>query len=317
MDIFSQAFGGTFIAVAKVFLIIIAAGVLVRKKVITQEHIKALSTVTVTVLLPCLIFSKVTRNFDPSELRIWWVLPLAAAVMGTVGILLGILAFCRELPAKKNMVALCSMQNAGYLILPVGQALYPGQFDRFATYCFLYILMFSPMLWSVGKYLTTSLDTERLTLTGLITPPFVANVLGLVLVFTHTAGFVPTMVGDSIELLGRGAVPVANFVLGAVLGGITPTLRPYIFDAVKAVGVKLIIMPILTIAVLYLLPLSVEYPLMARFLVLQAAAAPATGLILQVRRYGGDERKVSSIMLASYITCIITMPLWMAVWESL
>jgi predicted permease len=56
-------------------------------------------------------------------------------------------------------------------------------------------------------------------------------------------------------------------------------------------------------------------PLLARFLVLQAASAPAVGLILQVRAYGGDEQKVGTVMLVSYLACIISLPVWLAVWE--
>ena len=39
------------------------------------------------------------------------------------------------------------------LVLPVGLAIFPEQFDRFALYCFLFILGFNAVLWSVGKAL--------------------------------------------------------------------------------------------------------------------------------------------------------------------
>ena len=57
-EIFTTAFSETFLAVLRVFIIIVAAGLLVRRGVITQQQIKSLTTVTVTVFLPCLIFSK-------------------------------------------------------------------------------------------------------------------------------------------------------------------------------------------------------------------------------------------------------------------
>ena len=54
---------------------------------------------------------------------------------------------------------------------------------------------------------------------------------------------------------------------------------------------------------------------LARLLVIEAASAPAVGLILQVKTYGGNEQKVGSLMLLSYIACIFTLPLWIAIWE--
>ena len=315
IDIFTTTFSVTFIAVLKVFLVALAAGILVRKNIITQDHIKSLTGVTVKVFLPCLIFSSITGTFDPGAFKIWWVLPLMGVVMIFFGLFAGYLVFRRELPEKKNMLALSSLQNAGYLILPVGSILFADQFDRFALYCFLYMLSMSLLLWSIGKYLVTSGETEKLSWKGFMTPPFVANIFALLLVFTHTKSIIPSVLYDSIDLLGQATVPLATFILGAVLGSITFRWRAYILDAARVMAVKLMLVPLATIIVILLTGLHDNNALMANFLVLQGASAPATGLILQVRNYGGDVQKISSIMLVSYILCVFTMPFWLAVWD--
>jgi len=328
MDIFTSAFTETFLALLRVFMIIIVAGLLVRKKIITQSHIKSLTAVTVNVFLPCLIFSNIVANFEPGSLKIWWVLPLSAVLLTGLGLILGALLFFRELPAKNNMLALTGIQNAGYFILPIGAVVYADQFEKFALYCFLFILGISPILWSVGRYLCTMGTGEKLSIKGLITPPFVANVVGLVTVFTGLSHVFtnPNEQGrylithaffKSIDLLGQATVPLATFVLGAILGSIAFRLRPYLFDALRTTAVKLIILPLITIWILHALDWGNSFPLMADFLVLQAAAPPATGLILLVRNYGGDEQKISSLMLVNYFLCVITLPFWLALWHSL
>lgn len=317
MATFFTAFIGTLGAVFKVFMIMVAAGILVRKKIINDQQINGLSFVTVNILLPCLIFSNIVLTFNPRSLPLWWVLPLIGAGMIAVGLMFGALLFRRQLPAKKNMLPLCSIQNAGYLILPLGQALFPAEFDRFANYTFLFLLSVGPLLWSVGKFLTTSGQEEKLSMKGLMTPPLVANLAALAVVFTGTAKYIPELLLEPVEMLGQAAVPVANFVLGAVLGGLSLRLKPYIQDAVKTNLVKLGLVPMLTVLVLYILRSYNFDPLLANFLVLQASAAPATGLILQLRQYGGDERKISSIMLISYIACVVMLPFWVALWNSL
>lgn len=315
METLITSFSAAMAGILKVFLIIFAAGILVRLNVITSQHITSLTAATVNVFLPCLIFSNLTQTFDYKAFPIWWVLPLSSVVMIAFGLAAGFLFFMRELPVKKNMLALCSIQNSGYLVLPVGQALFPQQFDTFANYTFLYLLAFGIFLWSLGKHLTTTGEQEKISWKGLTTPPLIANFLALGMVFTGLNRYVPGFAADSIEMLGNAAVPVANFVLGAILGGITLHLRRYLKDALKTTMVKLILLPLATIAVLYFLNVKESYPLMGSFLVLQSAAAPATGLILMVREYGGDEHKISSLMFFSYAACMFLMPVWIAVWD--
>ena len=317
LDVFAQAFSSTLSALVVVFLVVVFAGALVRMKVISQQQIGGLATVTVAIFLPCLIFSNVLDNFEPSALPMWWVIPLVGVLIPCVGLVLGALVFARELPEKRNLLPLASMQNAGYLVLPVGLALYPAEFETFALYCFLFILGYNPVLWSVGKLLTTGGGGSRTSWRGLLTPPLLANVVAVAMVLTGGNRLVPRVVVDAVELLGRGAVPVATFVLGAVLGSISLRIRPYLFDAVRVLVVKLGLLPLLMVLALVLTGLGETQPLLARFLVIESAAAPAAGLILQVRSYGGDETKIGSLMFLSYLACAVTMPLWLAVWNAL
>lgn len=319
IEIFTGVFSSTFRAVLQIFIVALAAGFLVRKKVISQDQVKAISTVVVRVLLPCLIFASIVRHFDPGQLHIWPMLPLAAVLMIACGLLAGVFVFWRELPGKRNMLSLCGMQNAAYLVLPIGKVLFDssGQFDKFKLYCFLYILGVTPILWTVGKYLISSKHDAKIEVRELITPPFVANILALFFVFTHMRKLVPMVLLDSIELIGSATIPVAILVLGAVLGSVSFCLKPYIFDAARVILVKMVIIPLCTIVVLYLWGLGASYPLLASFFVIEASSAPATAAIIQVKHYGGDEQKVSSIVLQAYLFCIIAMPFWVALWNAI
>jgi predicted permease len=310
---FAAAFGAAWLAILKVVLVIVVSGFLVRRGILTQNVVTGMSQATIVLFLPCLIFSKVIQNLDPSIHTLWWALPVAGLAMPMVGLGAAALLFARELPAKRDMLALASMQNAGYLVLPVGYALFPDQFDRFALYCFLFILGFNILLWSIGKALVS--DGDNRGWKSLITPPLVANVAAVVIVLSGTDRFVPSILLDAVDLTGKAAVPVATAVLGALLGSVTVRFRGYVWDGIRALGIKLVFLPALTILAVWFATLETTDPLLARFLILEAAAAPAAGLILQVRTYGGDEQKVGSLMLFSYVASMITMPLWLAVWE--
>ncbi len=315
MDIFTNSFGTTFQAILQILLIALTAGVLIRKKILTQDQLTAISALGVRVLLPCLTFSNIIINFEPAKLKIWPLLPLAAVITVGLGLLFAAILFWPNLNDKKHLFAPAALQNAGYLILPLGKFLYPDRFDEFAMYCFLYILGISPLLWSLGKYLVSSLPDEKPTLAGLFTPPFIANIIAVAIVLLKLKFIVPAVALNSIDLLGSAAVPVATFILGAVLGSITFSIKSYVADTIKVLTVRLVLVPVITIGILLLAGLNKNYPLLCDLLVLQSSSSPATGLILQVKHYGGKEQQLGSILLLSYIACIVTIPLWLAVWR--
>ncbi len=314
MAVFLAAFGSAWLAILKVFLVIAAAGLLVRRGILGQGAVTGLSDATVVLFLPCLIFSKVAATLDPTAFPLWWTLPISGVAMSAAGLGIAFLAFRRELPAKNNMLAVASMQNAGYLVLPVGLALYPADFDRFALYCFLFILGFNAVLWSLGKVLATG-NGRSGGWRGLVTPPLIANVAATSLALAGADRLVPRLVLDSVDLVGQAAVPAATVVLGAVLGSVPFRLRPHLWDASRVLAIKLALLPLLTVMVVRALGLEQVDPLLAKFFVLESASAPAVGIILQIRSYGGDEQKVGSLMLVAYAACVVTLPAWLATWE--
>jgi len=305
-------------ALARVFIVILVAGILVRKKVISQEQINALSKVTVIVFLPALVFANTTEHFDPVKLPYWWILPLLGILMSTVGFLFAYGIFAVDFKKHKNLTAIASMQNAGYLVLPIGQVIYPEQFGEFALITFLFILGYNPLLWTLGKYLSTSSDAKvKFKYTDLITPPAIANILSLILVLLGLQDIFPAFFVDSVSLVGEAAVPVATFVLGATLGMVSLKKFPKIWNILRVIIVKYILLPVATIAILLWLNVADTHPLLADFFVIQAAAAPATGLILQVRTYGGDVQKVAEMMVITYVACLFALPFWIALWHVL
>jgi len=318
---FADIFITTLTAMLQIALIAIAAAVLLRKHIITDSHVAALTAVTVNVLLPCMVFANLIRRFDPSEFAYWPVMPVISVLLISTGLILAGALFYRDLGEKRNMLAPAAIQNAGYLILPLGQMLYPDQFDEFAMYTFLLILGFNPMLWSVGKFLISTDRHEKVSIKRMLTPPFVASVgtLTIVLLGLHKIpppGLLDVVV-TPIEMLGSATPPVSMFVLGAMLATAKWDFRAYWKDAYRILVVKFVFLPTVMIGTLYCLKIHDSHPLLASMLVMQAASAPAVGLMMQVKHYGGNVEKISSIVLLCYLVCILAMPFWLALWNTL
>ncbi|KPK86458.1 MAG: hypothetical protein AMS27_04975 [Bacteroides sp. SM23_62_1] len=311
-DLFLNTFLSVFQGIIKIFLIGAVSGILVWRKIISQEHIDGLSAITVIIFLPCLIFSSMATGFHPDEMTFWWLIPIGVIIITSVGISVTALFFIPDLKKHKNILPLSSINNAAYLILPIGEFVYSDQFDMFAVYCFIFVLGMSPMLWSAGLYFVT--EQKKLKLKELVKPPFVANILALILVLANVQHYTPPAIADSIEMLGKATVPAATFILGATLAGTVRGL-PGFWVTFRITFVKFVIIPILTIIILKALRLNETQPLLADVLVIQAAAAPATGFILQVRTYGGNLKKIGGIIFISYFITLIAIPIWLTVWK--
>jgi len=233
-----------------------------------------------------------------------WAL-LETFAMALVGTALGALVFANNLPQKRNLLPVAGMQNAGYLVLPVGLALY----------VFLFILGYNPVLWSLGKVLVTGSKERPFEWRDLITPPLCASLFAIAVSLSGAAALLPRPLVVAVDLVGTAAVPMATLVLGAVLGSVAFSLRSHLGDALRTMSVKLVLLPTLTAGVLLLTELPRANPLLAELLVIEAASAPPVAVILQARTWGGDERTIGGIMLLSYAACAVTLPAWIAAWR--
>lgn len=314
----NSLFGQTFISISSsllnIVVIALIAGLLTHKKIITQDVINGLSRLVVIIFLPFLIFYTILTEFNPAEQSYWWTLPIAAIFMSSAGLLLSWLLFIKKSPEKKFLFPLSSMQNAAYLILPIGQFVYPDQFEEFSLICFLVVLGLSPFMWTVGKLLLTNYRGKGSSFRKIITPPFVANILSITVVLTGMGQYVPGFVIDATGFLGKATVPVATFILGATLVISVRSVPPFL-DSVRILGVKFILLPLITLALLLFFNTAEKFPLLADVLVIQSASAPATAHILQLRTYGGNLKEAGGIIFVGYLVCIVAIPFWLTVWK--
>ena len=317
VEAFAIVFSPTFRAVLQILVIVLAAGLLVRRKIVTEDQIKAISALTINIFLPCLIFSNILRNFAIDRISIWPVLPLGTVAILLFGLAAGTAVFARGRKQKKDLIALSAIQNGYYLILPIGSILFADRFDEFKLYCFLMLAGYSPLMWGIGKYLMCARSDEKINLREFISPPLVAVIIATIIVLVRGHTFGSSMLLDSAAMIGSASIPLGTFILGAMLGGIRFNLKPYIVDALKVISVKLMILPACVIAVLYFSDFGMEWPLMASFFILQAASPPATSLLILVKHYGGNERRAEAVALVAYLCCIFTIPFWLAVWNTL
>ena len=311
---FIQTLITVFNAIFQLFLISLIAGVLVKKNIVSKPQIQALSAAIVNIFLPCLIIAKTLIRFHPEKFTNWWILPVSGFLIVMIGLAFSALLFKLK-PEKRPLMTLASMQNAIYIVLPIGQILFADQFDLFALYCFLLVLGFNPVMWSVGKVMISGQKESKIHWKAFITPPLAAIFISVAAVFTHISSFIPKPVIASIDLLGQATIPLSIFILGATIGSISFKKMPSLPDILIVTMVKFVLVPSTVFAILYFGTFHITMPLFCSLMMIQAAAPPAANLILIVENYGGDTQSISSMMLVQYLICILAMPLWVAAWQ--
>ncbi|MCE1199351.1 MAG: AEC family transporter [Marinilabiliales bacterium] len=316
-DLFVSTLNSNALALLKILLIALLGVILVRTKVFTSADVSSFSSLMILVLYPAMIFSKTILTLKPDEFPLWWVLPLLGVGLIAIGSLLAMLLFATDLKKKRNLIPLTSMQNAGYLALPLGQAIYPAQFDLYALYTFLIIMGLNPILWTLGKFLNTAREGVKFSLRQIITPPFVALSLGIFFVLTGWHRFLPRPFIEVADLTGSATVPIANFILGAVLGGISLKIWPSFGDVLKVTTIKLVLLPLVTVLLMIWFQTGKENRLLSDVILIQAASPPAIAILIQIKKWGGDEQTLGSLMLISYCGCLVAIPLWLAIWKIL
>ncbi len=314
-DIFIPTFMSVLDGLLKIFIIALLAGVLTYRKIISEELINGLSQLTVMIFLPLLIFHTIITGFDPSLQTYWWMIPIAAILLSSIGLLLSALLFAGSLKEKKSFLPLSAMQNAAYLVLPIGEFVYPGKFDEFSLICFLVVLGLSPFMWTVGKLiLTGSGSGKRGWIAGILTPPFVANIVSILLVLSGGNRLIPDVITESAGFLGNATVPVATFILGATLARSLGSI-PRFNDTIRVLLVKFVLLPAIVILAMKLTGTARHFPLLADVMIIQASSAPATAHILQIRTYGGNLKSAGGIIFVSYAVCMFAIPFWLSAWR--
>lgn len=307
--LFATGFQTVFFSMLRIVVVALLAGILVRRRVIRSEDIDTLSRITIHVLLPCLILTSLITRLDTGSTPLWWILPLASMAMNLGGLFFGWVLFGRTTRRHPELIAMSGIQNSAYLVLPVGQALFPETFDTFAAYCFLFVIGNTPIHWTLGVRLVGGKGKVRLR--EMINPPLVASLAGVAIALSGLSPHVPSLVLDATGLLGSATIPLATFILGATLGEVRLQKLPPWHRLLGLAGVKFGLVPLITWWAISAFDLARQSPLIASLFMIQAAAAPATNLILQARAYNGRTEVIGGAMLACYVVCLMAIPFWL------
>ena len=315
---FLTAFKTTGFAIIEIFILGLLGFFLTKKKILSDEGVDGISRLVIEVTLPLFIFCTLVKQFRLSLYPNWWIFPLLGILVTLSAFLIGgVFAWTARNPdERRQFLSLVGFQNSGYLPLPLVAALLPeGEATQMFIYIFLFLVGFNLLMWSWGVHLLTYQSRRRFEFASLFSPPVVATLVGLAVVFLKLENSLPDFIFRPLKITGDSTLPLAMLVVGANLAGLKfgrGINKSALFFILLA---KLVILPLIFMLVLVALKYKVAYPV-ALLLLLQAAMPPATSLSVIIRHYKKEDYLINPAIFIGHIVSILTIPVFLSLFFS-
>ncbi len=296
-------------AVMQIFLMGAVGYVLVKKGAVKVDGLKLLSWISVNVAFPLFIFNQLLTHFDPVKQPLWWSFPLINIGLGFTGLMLGWL-FTRIIAKghQRQWMAVSGFHNAGYIPLLLATTLSLGQLTSDVYSCIiLSIIGFDLCLWTIGVWLITN-NPKGIRLQSFFTPPLISMFAAFIVVLIGAKGFFPELILKPIKIMGDSALALAMITIGGNLALTRFTSRG-LGEVFGAVGVKLLVMPLLAL----LLLTFVKMPTVFGFiLIVQSCMPTAITLSIIARHHDSEDQDfINQTIFYTHLLSAMTIPLFL------
>lgn len=303
-------------AVLPVFLLMGAGAMLRKWLILAPEGDSSLIALAVNVTYPCFILENVVGNESLRDpVNVWLPMACGAGFMiiaGAISWLCAPLFGLRGGAVRRTFALTCSIQNYGYLPIPIMRVLFPE--GDWTGVLFVYSLGVELVLWTAGVWLMD--PHAKGAAKNAFNPVVLSIVIGLGLNLLpwadwmrpgNSGAWLFTSVQGAVQMLGQSAVPIGLLVVGATLGDLL-ALPGWHADWRAGIGgivMRLVVLPTVMIGLLALLPATMEF---RQVIAIQAAMPAAVFPMIIARRYGGDEATAMRVVVVTTLVSLATIP---------
>ena len=299
--------------IAELFLILFASAAMVKAGLLKTEDSKVLARITLYFITPCVVFNSFLEELTP---EIQQGLLIAAGLALGVQLIYFVIAEVLRRVWKATEVERASIvfTNAGNLIIPL-VAYVQGQSQ--VIYVSAYILVFNLLFWTFGIRMFDNTGAPGFKKI-LLNPNILAIAAGLLILVLHIKLPEPLAIAfsDTASMIG----PATMIITGLVVGGIRFC---DLFANRRVIGVvlfRMILCSGIAVLAISLIGISGCVPLGKEFLMipLLSAIAPSASNINQVAiLYNKDAQYASSINILTTLSCIVTIPMWIMLYDAI
>ena len=285
--------------VLTLFLLMLCGFIARKSRMMGGEGFSALNKLVLYFAQPALILSSMQQSSSPELIHdLAWVFVLACAAMALSGFV-ALLFFSREAaPRRSVLTSMAMVSNCGFMGFPVITA---ALGEEALIYAVIYVAAFQLICWTLGAYVFGGRSAMRPG--ELFRNPSLLAVLGGLVLFL-TGWRLPGFVNDGLSMMGSVTTPVAMFVIGSNLVGLTPAHlsdRPML----TACGLRLVAAPLMVL----LLRLTSLSGLVVNSLFLCTAMPCAALTAMMAELYQADSVLASRGVAVSTALSMVTVPL--------
>lgn len=295
-----------------------------------DKFFSTLSTFVVKIALPLYLFIKISSS-DPDTIRKSPLFLVAALVIIGAGIIVSVLVFY-FLPLKSDEkrvgIAFSSFGNSGYFplsVIEIFPVTLPFISELFGTgeptlYVGVYLLINSPLLWSVGNFLMTG-KGRRPGIKEIITPPFIGVVCGFLVLLSGFGAIASNKelpffhIISALERISEMTMPLILISLGAMIGNLHKSgekTSRLVLMAAAVSGVRFLIMPALFYGSYFLFLKNLNLsPAQLWVLFLETHIPPASNLAVMAHSKGINEDYAAYTLMVTYGLYMIVFPFFL------
>ena len=303
---------GIFIAVLPPFLLL-GVGAFARSVGwLCAEADASLSMVTIRILYPCFILFHILENGDT---RIEGATFLMIAI-GFASILTGFFlawVVSKVLRLEEESVRtfrFCAgIFNYGFIAIPVALAFFDS---NIVVHIILFNLGVEIAIWTIGILILTA---NKLSLKGLLNPPAIAVIVGLVLQTTGGKQLIPSFFWEVVEILGQCSIPIGLLLIGGSFYQLMDNFRfsNGLRTEIASLLVRNLFFPCLVISFIASNFCPTDIPFLREVLVIQAAMPAGIFAVVIVSNYSANSVTAMRTISVTMLVSLLTLPIWLSI----
>lgn len=294
-----------------VLFILIGVGFACGKKgILTDESSKKITDIVLYVVTPCVMISAFQREFSMHLLGNILITALCATASIAATVFIAKLIFHDKNTARKKVLQFSAIfSNCGFMSLPLQKAILG---DDGWFYGSIFVAVFNVIVWSYGLVMMSG-DKKQMSFKKLAFNPGIVGVLIALIIFVLRIKL-PYIISQPIDYLAALNTPLPMLIIGFYLS--QADLKKAFTDAgaYLAMAVRLAVVPLLSMFVMHLL--NVDPTIMIACVIASSAPTAATTTMFAAK-YGRDVELSVSIVASTTLVSIITMPLIVALAQSI
>ncbi len=285
-----------------VLLCYILCGVFCRKKkIITVENQQAFVDLLLGILMPCMVFDSF-KSVTVQMLKNSFTMLLVSFAICFLSSVIGKVIYCRFPEERRNILRYATLiNNAGFAGLPLTKEIFGAEGALYASVFLIPIRIF---MWSAGVTMLSKqkANAKDITIRLLKNPCIIAVFLGLFRGIMQIT--LPSFVDHTITALSACVSPFSMMIIGAIIAdvGIKGLLDK---GVCLYTGMRLIILPLITLAICRLVGLN---DIISGTAMILTSMPAATTTALLASKYNADVTFASKLVFTTTVLSLVTAP---------